>query len=76
MLTKDWELILNNQYEKKIILCRIPANSLSVEQNNHNRLYTRKDKTDIIDLNLNCESLIDRRSGIDFSQFLVSCFEY
>ena len=60
--------------QRKIIffLFFIPANSLSRDL----RLKVRVDKHELLDLNINCNTFIDRKSGIDFSPYIRERVKY
>lgn len=50
----------------------IPANSLSKDLG----LKVRVDKHELLDLNINYNTLIDRKSGIDFSPYIRERVKY
>lgn len=76
LLHTDWFLILNNNVEMELSVLKVPAESLSVENEKVKGLAVRTDKTDLINLNINVNTLRDRISGIDFSQYLVKKIKY
>lgn len=76
LLHTDWFLILNNNVEMELSVLKVPAESLSVENEKKKGLAVRTDKTDLINLNINVNTLRDRISGIDFSQYLVKKIKY
>lgn len=55
---------------------RVPANTLKLANDNENGLFTRSDNNNRIALKLDMKSYVDRRSGIDFSRFIVKRVEY
>ena len=69
LLNEDWEIILNNNELMELIVMRIPAKSLKIQSGNNIGLHVRQDKTDMIDLNIDAKTFIDRTSKIDFSSF-------
>lgn len=75
-LEKDWDLILNNQFENEIILLHIPANSLSMKTSTYTGLVSRHDKPDRIDLSISADNFIDQRSKCDFSKFIIKRMKY
>lgn len=76
VVTEEWDLILNNQFEKELIYIHIPANTFSLSDGIKKGLYVRKDKPIYIDLNILTETLCDRRSGCDFSGYVKSTIKY
>lgn len=75
-LKDDWDLILNNQNMGVIYLLRIPAKTLKATLLDDGNLCIRKDKTFYIDLNLNGDTLIDRKSGVSFREFVIKEVHY
>lgn len=75
-LAKDWDLILNNQFENEIILLHIPMNSLAMKTSISAGLVSRHDKPDRIDLSISADDLIDQRSKCDFSRFITKRIKY
>ena len=75
-LTKEWDLILNNQYTGKITVLHIPANTFQIKSVSSKGLYTRSDQPDKIDLNLSVDTFIDRRSKLNFGQYKVKEITY
>lgn len=72
LLNEDWWMILNNNETMELIVLFIPANSLSRDLG----LKVRVDKHELLDLNINCNTLIDRKSGIDFSPYIRERVKY
>ncbi len=72
LLKEDWWMILNNNETMELIVLFIPANSLSRDLG----LKVRVDKHELLDLNINCNTLIDRKSGIDFSPYIRERVKY
>lgn len=75
-LTKDWDLILNNQFENEIILLHIPMNSLAMKTSLSAGLVSRHDKPDRIDLSISADDFIDQRSKCDFGRFITKRIKY
>lgn len=75
-LDKDWDLILNNQFENEIIVLHIPAGALKMKTSEKQGLVSRHDKPDRIDLSISTDDFIDKRSKCDFSQFIVKRIKY
>lgn len=65
-LSKDWNLILNNQYDHEIILLHIPANAFAMRSDYKTGLVPRHDQPSKIDLTIDSESLLDKRSKLSF----------
>lgn len=76
MLEKDWDLILNNQISRTIYLLRIPSNTFRSSLNEEGTLLVRKDKAYYVDLNIDSNSFIDKRSKISFYPFIINSFTY
>ena len=76
LLDEDWDIILNNNLEMELVLLHIPAKTFSVRNESHTGLVVRSDKQDLIDLWIDLETFIERRSGLDFSKFVVSKIKY
>lgn len=75
LLKQDWTLILNNNAKMEIIVVDIPANTYSIEKGK-NQLMVRYDKNNVLDLNINVDTLIDRRSKQDFSKYVTKRVKY
>ena len=76
MIDNDWEIILNDNQSCELVVLRIPANSVELESDSSEGLITRSDKPELIDLLINRETLIDKRSGFDFSPFVTARVPY
>lgn len=72
LLKEDWWIIFNNNDTMELIVLFIPANSLSRDLG----LKVRVDKHELLDLNINCNTFIDRKSGIDFSPYIKERVKY
>ena len=59
-----------------ITVLKIPAFRLHLKANNADGFYVRKDKPYYIDLNIGIDSLVDRMSGIDLSQYVIEKINY
>ncbi|MFA7446201.1 MAG: GIY-YIG nuclease family protein [Flavobacteriaceae bacterium] len=76
-LDKKWYLILNNQFNKELIVLEVPPKSFSLKgDKGNNRLLTRSDKPIYIDLNLRESLLTDLRTNADFSLFVKKVIKY
>lgn len=77
VVDEEWDLILNDQYMKELIYIHIPAKTFQVRKDNDgNGFFVRRDKPEVIDLNIYTENLCDRRSGYDFSKYVVETIQY
>ena len=72
LLSTDWWLILNDNEKMELVILNIPKDTLKVDSDhNSDGLYVRPDKTNLLDLNINTNTLVDRKSGIDLSEYLL-----
>ncbi len=76
VVDEEWDLILNNQDEHELIYIHIPAKTFAMNKGMQNGFYARKDKPVYIDLNIIVDTLCDRRSGYDFSAYVVKRLKY
>ncbi len=76
LLNEDWEIILNNNELMELIVMKIPAKSLKIQSDNNIGLHVRQDKMDLIDLNIDSKTFIDRASKIDFTSFIYKKIKY
>jgi len=74
LVSKDWFIVLNNNEASELVVLRIPGDSLHVGEDNG--LVLRSDKPQYIDLNINKDTLVDRKSNVDFSGFVIKKIEY
>ena len=77
VLKEDWQLILNNQYENELVLLRIPAESFIMRtEASKEGLISRHDQPNKIDLTIEANSFVDRRSKKHFSQYIIHRIKY
>lgn len=76
MLNRQWWLVLNNNENMELTVLEVPVGSLNIKTDQTLGLKLRVDKQDLLDLNINTEILIDRKSGIDFSVFINRKIHY
>ena len=76
LLSYEWWLILNNNERMELIVMRIPPKELSLKTKDAPGLLVRPDKRDLIDLSINTETFVDRRSGVDFKPFIEKKIKY
>ncbi|MGN0449956.1 MAG: hypothetical protein ACI4G0_06345 [Ruminococcus sp.] len=55
---------------------KVPAGAIALSQDGTVGLLVRVDKLDLIDLNINTSTFKDRKSGIDFSWYIVKRIKY
>lgn len=75
-LTNEWDIVLNNQFLHELIVLHVPANKLHMIETGAGGLFPRHDKSDYIDVNIVADTLIERRSKIDFSPYVVKKITY
>jgi len=76
VVKEEWDLILNDQFQRELTYIHVPADTFELSTEKKNGLYPRKDKPIYIDLNIVEESMCDRRSGCDFSPYIVKKIKY
>ena len=77
LLSEEWWLILNDTVKMELVVLNIPKDSFKVDQaGNGSGLRVRSDKTNRIDLNINTDTLVDRKSGMEMGRFLVKRISY
>lgn len=76
MLSKDWHIILNDNLSHELIVLSIPEKKVALKDDGENGLVTRADKPELIDLLIARDTLVDKRSGFDFSAFLLCKVPY
>ncbi len=75
LLSEDWKIVLNNQFKNELIVIEVPAGTFILNDGKQG-FFVRKDKTEYIDLNINSESFIDRRSKYSFESFIKYRIKY
>ncbi len=73
-LNQDWNIILNDNQKRKLIVLTIPGKTLKIKDSSGKGLCTRDNGK--IDLRIDISSLIDKKSGIDFSPFVSDQLSY
>ncbi len=76
MLAHEWWLVLNNNEDMELVVMKVPAKVLNIRNGDSDGLVVRMDKPDMIDLNINTKNFIDRKSGVNFSAFVLSKIKY
>lgn len=74
-LDDDWFIILNDTFETKLLVLKVPAKELSLKNEKAIGLYIRKDR-DAIDLKISGNTLKDRYSEIEFSKYIIETINY
>ena len=75
--SNPWTLVLNNQIKKIIYVLEIPSDSFEFSEYPENgKICLRKDKQYYMDLNINGNTFVDRKSSIDFSKFITNEIKY
>lgn len=75
-LSVDWTIILNDTDRHELVVLEVPAGSLRMTDGTFSGLMPRGDNASQIDLHLSVDGLKDRRSGVDFSKYLVTRVAY
>lgn len=75
LLQENWDIILNNNSECELILLHIPANALSYGEHDPNGLLVRSDRK-LLDLYISTQTFVERKSGKDFSKYIVKRIKY
>ena len=77
LLTTDWWIILNDNKKMELVVLNLSAGTLKAdESNNGDGLYVRTDKPNLLDINIVADTMIDRKSGILFSKYIVKRVSY
>lgn len=76
LLNEDWDIILNDTSRMELIIMRVPANSLKLSKDDEVGLFVRTDKTELIDLKIDAQGFVEKRSGIHFGKYIVKRVEY
>lgn len=75
-LSVDWTIILNDTDRHELVVLEVPAGSLRVAGGSTDGLMLRSGDASQLDLHLSVDGLKDRRSGVDFSKYLVTKVGY
>ena len=77
LLSTDWWLILNDNEKMELMILTIPKDSLKVDKDYSSiGLYTRLDKTNLLDLNINTDTLVDCKISKHLSKYLEKKISY
>lgn len=76
LLEKDWDIILNDNSKMELVIMRVPAHTLKLATETESGLLVRADKTDQMDIKIDPESFKDKRSGVDFSSYIIKRVQY
>jgi len=75
-LSGDWDIVLNDNQDCALMVLHVPAGALAMRREKEPGLVPRADKPELIDLVLDRATLVDRRSGTDFSHYLSARITY
>lgn len=75
-LEKDWDIVLNNQYQNEIIVFHVPADTFKLKSAERQGFVVRSDKPDRIDMNVIEDSWTDRRSKYELEKYIVQRIKY
>jgi len=75
-LEKDWDIVLNNQFQNEIIVFHIPANTFVMRSGNLQGFVARSDRPEQIDMNIIQDTWIDRRSKYELRDYVVKRIKY
>lgn len=77
LLSTNWWIILNDNKKMELVVLNLPTGTLKAdESNNGDGLYVRTDKPNLLDINIFADTLVDRKSGIPFSSYLIKRVSY
>ena len=76
LLKEDWDIILNDTSKMELIVMHVPANLLKLSNDDENGLAVRNDKPELIDLKLDVQDFVDKRSRINFGKYIVKRVKY
>lgn len=72
-----WVLALNDQLKRRLYVLEIPAMAFETTKfPQKGKILLRSDKPYYLDLHIDAVSLVDDKSGIDFSRFVTRTFDY
>ena len=72
----DWDIVLNDQTDREVILLHIPAGFLHIGRDSSGSGLKCRPDNGLTDLCIGKEDLIEINSKVDFSQFLVKKLSY
>lgn len=75
-LSVDWTIVLNNTDRHELVVLEVPAGSLRMADGGRGGLMPKSNNASQMDLHLSVDGLKDRRSGVDFSKYLVGRVTY
>ena len=75
-LEKEWTLILNNTITRELLVLRIPAKTIHLQDSTGKGLFVRTDKPNLVSIKLDLETLVDKQSSTDFSPFVEERVSY
>lgn len=76
LLNTDWHLVLNDNHNYRLIVLHVPAGSIRQRRGQSEGVICRADKPELVDLQIDLDTLVDQRSRTSFSRFLVTKIPY
>ena len=76
LLGCDWNAILNDPVRRELMVLAIPSDAVGLKTESSAGLFRCSDRSDLIDLTLNRDTLVDKCSGFDFSPYLLTRLPY
>lgn len=76
VLTKPWSIVLNDVEEHELIILNIPSNAIKLSSGKKDGLFVRNDRPELLEIKIKKQDFLDRKSGVDFSEFVVSRIKY
>lgn len=76
LLSQNWQIILNDNQKHQLIVLKVPAKSISMRRGSTPGLIARADRPEVIALTIDCDSLKDKQSGVDFSPYVLQTIPY
>lgn len=76
LLAKEWYIVLNDNLANQLIVLHVPANTIGLKNGKNTGLVARADRPEVIDMTIACDTLIERRGGVDFKPYVVQKLPY
>ena len=76
MLGKEWTIVLNNHVLRSLTIIKVPANTFSITNGSSSGLFMRGDDPNKVDLNIQVNTLCDRKSDLDFTPYVQQILDY
>lgn len=75
-LNHDWDIVLNNQVEKELIVLRIPSNTYQISSSGQTGFIVRKDKPYYLDMRFDKNATVEKNSRIPVSTHIIKRIKY